>query len=114
MSNSMSNQHAPHTMQTQARHVSKRSAEIESTFQTRQEEIRSDLEALDLSVKQLTEKYNVSERFIRRWSERLGLDSTERNRKRRQAGLDPKTPQTRTRTKRDDSVRSASLLSMKW
>lgn len=61
----------------------KRREELEAIFQERQEELLNDFNAYELSMKELQAKWGTTERTIRRWMERLGIDSYERYRARR-------------------------------
>lgn len=72
----------------QEMHQQPRTREIEQTFQTRYEEIRADLESLDLSFRDLAAKYNVNDRNVRRWCERLRIDPALRTKERRLLKLD--------------------------
>lgn len=62
-----------------------RTIEIEKTFEKHREEIRADLEAVDLTFREIAKKYKVNDSNVTRWSERLGIDSAERQARRREA-----------------------------
>lgn len=93
-------------------HQQPRTREIERIFQDNKDSIRADLESLELSMRDIAAKYKVNDRNIRRWAERLGIDSTARTVSRRAAGLD--VIKRTTKPKRKDEVANPTLLSMKW
>lgn len=82
----------------------RRRQELEQQFQDNKDVILADVTALDLSVAELTAKYGVSEKVLRRWMERLGVDSLERILARRRAGLENR-PKARPMTQKPTEKR---------
>lgn len=97
----------------QEKYISARTREIERIFMENKDAIRADLDSLDLSMRDIAEKYKVNDRNVRRWSEKLGIDPLDRSARRRviTKGYFKKKTQ---RPKQKDEVRSAKLLSMRW
>lgn len=94
-------------------HQQPRSREIEQTFQDNKENIKADLESIELSMRDIAAKYKVNDRNVRRWGERLGIDCNQRTVDRRRAGLDKPKCMTK-KAKQKDEVCNPTLLSMRW
>ena len=58
--------------------TAKRQHECEQIFQKNKEEIRADLVDLTLAMPEIAKKWGIGDRMIRRWAERLGIDTRER------------------------------------
>lgn len=62
----------------QARRIKRRQAELEVIFQANKGEILEQLNDLDNGILELAKSWDVGERTMRRWAERLGIDTVER------------------------------------
>lgn len=95
---------------TEARRV-----KIEQRFQDNKAEIQADFESIELSMADLERKWDVHNRTVRRWMERLGIDPIERTYARRRAGLEkksgPKNPKPRS-TIHDDLPQASKLVGL--
>ena len=94
-------------------HQQPRSRAIEKVFQDNRDEILADLESLELSLRDIANKFKVNDRNVRRWAERLNIDSTARTVARRNAGYGTKRCLPR-KSKQKDEVSNPALLSMRW
>jgi len=63
---------------TQNARTAKRQHECEQIFQKNKDEIKADLDDLALAMPEIAKRWGVSDRMIRRWAERLGIDTRER------------------------------------
>lgn len=95
-------------------HVTARTREIESIFQDNKADIKADFESLELTIKDLSIKWGVQPRNIRRWMDRLGIDAAERLKARRVSGYEQRGPNIKTKPVKEDGVRNPKLLSMRW
>lgn len=77
-----------------------RRQQIEQQFQDGKEDILADIKGLELSVADLTKKYGITERTLRRWMERLGVDSFQRTLARRRGGFEKKPEPRSTKPSR--------------
>lgn len=91
-----------------------RRKQIESTFKNNKADILADIESIELSMLELTEKWGVSDRVMRRWMERCGIDSIERTYARRRAGLEKKPARPEPKVKVDPDKAQAHLLRGLW
>lgn len=91
-----------------------RRQEIEKQFQANKAVILKDVESLELSVAELIKKYSITERTLRRWLERLGIDPMERTLARRKAGFEKKAvrPIVNSKTLRDDVPQAHKLVGL--
>ena len=63
---------------TQCARTAKRQHELEQVFQKNKEAITADLNDYTLKMQEVAKKWKVTDRMIRRWAERLGVDVHER------------------------------------
>lgn len=69
-------------------HQQARTREIERIYQENKADIEADIRGLELSMRDMAEKYKVNDHNIRRWAERMGVDTAERAKERRRLGKD--------------------------
>jgi len=62
----------------QARRIKRRQAELEVIFQANKDELLEQLNDLSNSIIELAKSWGVGEHTMRRWAERLGVDTVER------------------------------------
>lgn len=63
-------------------YVSPRTREIERIFQTNKPDIQADIKSLEMSVREIARKWQVNDRNVVRWAERVGVDIDERKKQR--------------------------------
>jgi len=96
------------------RHVQPRTIEIRRIFDDNREAIQRDCESLELSIREIAQKWSVNDRNVRQWMDHLRIDIPERTRARKRAGFGKINRNKDNKPKQEDAVRSPKLLSMKW
>ncbi len=95
-------------------HIQPRTIEIRRIFDDNREAIQKDCESLELSIREIAEKWNVNDRNVRKWMDHLRIDTAERTKARNRAGFAKINRNKENKPKQEDAVRSPKLLSMKW